>query len=123
MIRVSPSRLVLPRHSLSPNQVRATELLRVVPNEKGATMMSPLLRGVGGGAPHIHGELLQLGLTIGETSVAKYMVRRRKPPSQTWRTFLNDHVQTLVSVDFFSAPQRRRSPVGEGPTQVDVGRT
>src|SRR5215472_8696389 len=37
------------------------------------------------GAPHIHGELLKLGITIGETSVAKYMVRRRRPPSQTWR--------------------------------------
>jgi putative transposase len=35
------------------------------------------------GAPHIHGELLKLGITIGETSVAKYMVRHRKPPSQT----------------------------------------
>src|SRR5215471_7993404 len=36
------------------------------------------------GAPHIHGELLKLGITIGETSVAKYMVQQRKPPSQTW---------------------------------------
>jgi hypothetical protein len=40
------------------------------------------------GAPHIHGELLKLGIDVGETSVSKYMVRRRKPPSQTWRTFL-----------------------------------
>jgi hypothetical protein len=52
------------------------------------------------GAPRIHGELLKLGIHIGETSVAKYMVRQRKPPSQTWRTFLDNHVQTLVSVDF-----------------------
>ena len=37
------------------------------------------------GAPHVHGELLKLGIDIGETSVGKYMVRRRKPPSQTWR--------------------------------------
>jgi hypothetical protein len=50
-------------------------------------------------------------------------VRHRKPPSQTWRTFLENHVKTMVSVDFFSAPQGRRSPVGEGPTQVVVGRT
>ena len=56
------------------------------------------------GAPHIHGELLKLGITIGETSVAKYMVRRRQPPSQTWRAFLNNHVKTLVSVDFFTVP-------------------
>ncbi len=56
------------------------------------------------GAPHIHGELLKLGITIGETSVAKYMVRNRKPPSQTWRTFLDNHVKALVSVDFFTVP-------------------
>jgi putative transposase len=59
------------------------------------------------GAPHIHGELLKLGITIGETSVAKYMVRDRKPPSQTWRTFLDNHVKTLVSVDFFTVPTIR----------------
>ena len=59
------------------------------------------------GAPHIHGELLKLGITIGETSVAKYMVRQRRPPSQTWRTFLNNHVKTLVSVDFFTVPTLR----------------
>jgi hypothetical protein len=44
-----------------------------------------------GGASRIHGELLKLGIDIGETSVGKYMVRRRKPPSQTWRTFLENH--------------------------------
>jgi putative transposase len=40
------------------------------------------------GAPRIHGELLKLGIDIGETSMSKYMVRGRKPPSQTWRTFV-----------------------------------
>ena len=59
------------------------------------------------GAPHIHGELLKLGITIGETSVAKYMVRHPKPPSQTWRTFLDNHVKTMVSVDFFTVPTIR----------------
>lgn len=59
------------------------------------------------GAPHIHGELLKLGIEISETSVAKYMVRQRKPPSQTWRTFLDNHVQNLVSVDFFTVPTIR----------------
>src|SRR5579862_1276002 len=54
------------------------------------------------GAPRIHGELLKLGIDIGETSVGKYMVRHRKPPSQTWRTFLDNHVKSLVSVDFFT---------------------
>ena len=40
------------------------------------------------GAPRIHGELLKLGIDIGETSVSKYLVRRRRPPSQTWGTFV-----------------------------------
>jgi putative transposase len=59
------------------------------------------------GAPHIHGELLKLGIHVGETSVSKYLVRRRKPPSQTWRTFLDNHLKTMVSVDFFTAPTIR----------------
>src|SRR5712692_4406024 len=59
------------------------------------------------GAPRIHGELLKLGIEVGETSVGKYMVRRRKPPSQNWRTFLENHVKTMVSVDFFTVPTLR----------------
>jgi transposase InsO family protein len=59
------------------------------------------------GAPRIHGELLKLGIDIGETSVSKYMVRSHKPPSQTWRTFLVNHLQQLVSIDFFTVPTIR----------------
>jgi putative transposase len=59
------------------------------------------------GAPRVHGELLKLGIAIGETSVSKYMVRRQKPPSQTWRTFLENHLKDLVSVDFFTVPTIR----------------
>ena len=59
------------------------------------------------GAPRIHGELLKLGIDIGETSVSKYMVRCRKPPSQTWRTFLDNHTKQLVSIDFFTVPTLR----------------
>jgi putative transposase len=59
------------------------------------------------GAPRIHGELLKLGINIGETSVSKYMVRRRKPPSQTWRIFLENHAKRLISIDFFTAPTVR----------------
>jgi transposase InsO family protein len=59
------------------------------------------------GAPRIHGELLKLGIDVGETSVGKYMVRRRTPPSQTWRTFLENHVKTMVSIDFFTVPSIR----------------
>jgi putative transposase len=59
------------------------------------------------GAPRIHGELLKLGMEITEPTVSKYMVRQRKPPSQTWRTFLDNHVKSLVSVDFFTVPTIR----------------
>jgi hypothetical protein len=58
-------------------------------------------------APRIHGELLKLGIDIGETSVSKYVVRRRNPPSQTWRTFLENHLNTTVSIDFFTVPTIR----------------
>ena len=56
------------------------------------------------GAPRIHGELLKLGIAIAEATVGHYMVRRRPPPSQTWRTFLTNHIGQLVSVDFFVVP-------------------
>jgi transposase InsO family protein len=56
------------------------------------------------GAPRIHGELHKLGLEISQATVSKYLVRRRPPPSQTWRTFLANHVGSLVSVDFFTVP-------------------
>jgi putative transposase len=59
------------------------------------------------GAPRIHGELLKLGIEIGETSVSKYLVRSPKPPSQTWKTFLDNHVKNLVSADFFTVPTIR----------------
>jgi transposase InsO family protein len=60
------------------------------------------------GAPKIHGELLKIGIEISETSVSKYVVRRReKPPSQTWRTFLENHVKSMVSVDFVTVPTIR----------------
>jgi len=59
------------------------------------------------GAPRIHGELLKLGIKITQPTVAKYMVRHRKPPSQTWRTFLENHIGSLVSVDFFTVPTIR----------------
>jgi hypothetical protein len=51
--------------------------------------------------------LLKLGIYIGETSVSKYLVRRHKPASQTWRTFLDNHVKTMVSVDYLTVPTIR----------------
>ncbi len=56
------------------------------------------------GAPRVHGELLKLGIEISQAAVSKYMIRHPRPPSQTWRTFLRNHVGCLVSVDFFVVP-------------------
>jgi transposase InsO family protein len=56
------------------------------------------------GAPRIHGELLKLGVEVSQASVAKYMVRRRQPPSQTWRTFLRNHIGQSAAADFFVVP-------------------
>src|SRR6202047_460585 len=56
------------------------------------------------GAPRIHGELLKLGIDIGQTSVAKYMARCRKPPSQGWKTFLRNHADGIASMDLFIVP-------------------
>ena len=67
--RGQPGRPTVPKH--------VRELIRRLTRE------NPLW-----GAPRVHGELLKLGIDVGETSVGKYLVRHRKPPSQTWRTFL-----------------------------------
>ena len=56
------------------------------------------------GAPRIHGELLKLGIDIGQTSVAKYMARRRGPPSQGWKTFLHNHADGIAAMDLFVVP-------------------
>jgi len=59
---------------------------------------------VGWGAPRIHGELLKLGIYISQATVSKYMVRQKKPPSQTWRTFLENHADCTAGIDFFTIP-------------------
>ena len=56
------------------------------------------------GAPRIHGELLKLGIDIGQTSVAKYMARRRAPPSQGWKTFLRNRADGIEAMDLFVVP-------------------
>jgi putative transposase len=56
------------------------------------------------GAPRIHGELGKLGLDVSERTVSRLLRRRRRPPSQTWRTFLTNHLTSLVSLDFFTVP-------------------
>ena len=59
------------------------------------------------GAPHILGELGKLGIVLAEATVRKCMLRRRKPPSPTWRAFLSNHVEDLVAIDFFVVPTVR----------------
>ena len=56
------------------------------------------------GAPRIHGELLKLGFEVAQSSVAKYMVKRRGPPSQGWRTFLRNHAPDVAAMDLFVVP-------------------
>src|SRR6266436_6727202 len=56
------------------------------------------------GAPRIHGELLKLGFAVAQSSVAKYMVKRRGPPSQGWQTFLHNHAPDIAAMDLFVAP-------------------
>jgi putative transposase len=55
-------------------------------------------------APRIHGELRKLGIEICQSTVAKCIGRRRQPPSQTWRTFLRNHISQIVAADFFVVP-------------------
>ncbi|HWX37076.1 MAG TPA: hypothetical protein VNZ53_57895, partial [Steroidobacteraceae bacterium] len=56
------------------------------------------------GAPRIHGELLKLGFEVAQSTIAKYMVKRRDPPSQGWRTFLGNHAPDTAAMDLFVVP-------------------
>jgi transposase InsO family protein len=56
------------------------------------------------GAPRIHGELLKLGFEVAQSSVAKYIIKRRGPPSQGWRTFLRNHAPDIAAMDLFAVP-------------------
>ena len=56
------------------------------------------------GAPRIHGELLKLGFEVAQSSVAKYMVKRRGPPSHGWQTFLRNHAPDIAAMDLFVVP-------------------
>jgi putative transposase len=59
------------------------------------------------GAPRIHGELAKLGIVVAERTVSRLIAPGRRPPSQTWRTFLTNHLRDLVSIDFFTVPTAR----------------
>jgi hypothetical protein len=74
----------------------STEVRRLI---RDMSLANPLW-----GAPRIHGELLKLGIDIGQTSVGKYMARRRRAPSQGWKTFLLNHADGITSIDLFVVP-------------------
>src|ERR1700675_1574477 len=56
------------------------------------------------GAPRIHGELLKLGFSVAQSTVARYMVKRRGSPSQGWRAFLRNHAPDIAAMDLFVVP-------------------
>jgi hypothetical protein len=56
------------------------------------------------GAPRIHEELLKLGIAVAQSTVVRYLPRPRQPPSQTWRTFLTNHLAQTAAIDFFTVP-------------------
>ena len=65
------------------------------------------------GAPRIHGELVKLGFEVSERTISRLMPRRRTLPSQTWRTFLENHLGSTVAVDLFAVPTTRVTVLGE----------
>jgi hypothetical protein len=56
------------------------------------------------GTPRVHGELRKVGVEVSQATVAKYLVRHRRPPSQTWLTFLTNHIGQIMAADFFVVP-------------------
>jgi hypothetical protein len=74
------------------------------------------------GAPRIHGELIKLGIAVSERTVSRLLRRRRRPPSQTWRTFLTNHVTSLVSRVRNRLPRcRSAAPGWQGATTENIG--
>ena len=80
----------------APDRSRPSDLIRRMSQE------NPLW-----GAPRIHGELLKLGFELAESTVSKYMIRRRHPPSQSWRTFLRNHAEAIAAIDLCVVPTVR----------------
>ena len=58
-------------------------------------------------APRIHGELLKLGIAVSERTVSRVLRTVKRPPSQSWRTFLKNHMGEIAAVDFFTVPTIR----------------
>ena len=84
-------------HGRKPGRPAIDTALRKLIREMQATNM-------GWGAPRIHGELVKQGIDISQATVSSYMVRLQKPPSQTWRAFLENHADCIAGIDFFTVP-------------------
>jgi putative transposase len=69
------------------------------------------------GAPRIQAELNLLGFNVAESTVAKYRIKIRKPPSQTWKTFLSNHAETIAGIDFFTVPTATFRPTAAWTAQ------
>jgi hypothetical protein len=85
--------IAIPRRSAQDPPAEVRQLIREM------SIANPLW-----GAPRIHGELLNLGIDVGQTTVAKYMAKRRRPPSQGWKTFLHNHADDIAAMDLFVVP-------------------
>ncbi len=68
------------------------------------------------GAPRIHGELLMLGFEVAQSTVSKYMVRGRTPPSQSWRTSLRNHMEVIAAIDMCCIAWAGATWIKPGPT-------
>lgn len=84
------------RKSSRGRPAKAPDVVRLI---KAMSRANPLW-----GAPRIQGELAKLGIDVAKSTVEKYMARRRKPPSPTWRSFLENHLDGIAAVDFFVVP-------------------
>jgi transposase InsO family protein len=84
------------RRSRGGRPAKAPDLVRLI---KAISRANPLW-----GAPRIQGELAKLGIHVAKSTVEKYMARRRKPPSPTWRSFLKNHLDGIAAIDFFVVP-------------------
>ena len=95
--------------SLRISGLLALEILRPTRETKSKPELRDLIRQMSKdnplwGAPRIHGELLKLGFELAESTVSKYMIKHRGPPSQTWRTFLRNHADAIAAIDLCVVP-------------------
>src|SRR6266540_4811438 len=92
---------------MHPARVRSSGSERLSPNRSSAAYTIDMHESdfsEATGAPRIHGELLKLGFEVAESTVSKYMIGRRGPPSQSWRTFLRNHADAIAAIDLRVVP-------------------